>query len=206
MILKSSVVREPERQQRIALFGGTFDPVHEGHLEVAENAVTSLGLDRVIFLPCRQSPHKSKAAGASEEERLEMLRLVTNGLPWAEVSDWEYHQPLPSYSWRAAEVFLQKYPHAQLYWLMGWDQWEVLPTWNRFEYLASLVAFIVHARDGVQGEFLQHPEAEVEFVSGNHPASSSEIRTAMGAGDVIPSGWLSPGVAEFITDRALYQE
>lgn len=201
-----NAVREPEHQRGVALFGGTFDPVHEGHLEVAQRAVESLKLDKVLFLPCRQSPHKSKATGASEEERLAMLRLATEGLPWAEVSDWEYQQPSPSYSWRTAEVFQEKFVDSRLYWLMGWDQWEVLPTWNRFEHLASLVAFIVHARDGIQGEFLQHSGAEVDFVAGNHPASSSKIRTAIERGGALPKGWLCSAVSDFIVDHSLYQE
>ena len=166
----------------------------------------ALGLAKVIFLPCRQSPHKSQAAGASEQQRLQMLQLATAGWDWAEVSDWEFHQPLPSYSWRTAEVFQEKYPKADLHWLMGWDQWEVLPSWNRYAHLASLVGFIVHARDGEQGETLRHPEARVAFVPGNHPASSSKIRTSWAAGDAENGEWLPHSVASFIRKNALYQE
>lgn len=199
-------MEQSKNQDKIALFGGTFDPVHAGHLEVAENAVRSLGLDRVIFLPCRQSPHKARAAGASEKERLAMLELATQDLAWAEVSAWEYDQPIPSYSWRTAEVFQHEYRSAQLYWLMGWDQWEVLPTWNRFDHLASLVSFIVHARDGVQGEFLQHRGATAEFVRGSHPASSSQIRATIAAEEQVPENWLGSAVEDFIAKQGLYRE
>lgn len=200
---------EPESQReplRLALFGGTFDPVHEGHLEVAQNAVKSLGLDKVIFLPCRQSPHKTEAAGASEQERLQMLQLATADLGWAEVDDWEFDQPLPSYSWRTAEVFQEKYAGAELHWLMGWDQWEVLPTWNRYSYLASLVGFIVHARDGIEGRLVQHPGARVRFVAGEHPASSTQIRTALASGGASPREWLPASVASFIAANSLYRQ
>ena len=192
--------------QKIALFGGTFDPVHEGHLEVAANAVKALSLDRVIFLPCRQSPHKSVAAGASEQQRLEMLRLTTQALPWAEVSDWEYEQPIPSYSWRTAEAFLEQFPEAELYWLLGGDQWEVLPTWNRFDYLVKLVRFIVHARQGEgRVEGAGHESSEVTFVSGDHAASSTIIREAMLKGQEIPAGWLSKPVFDYLRAQDIYQ-
>ena len=201
-----NAVGELEKKERIALFGGTFDPVHEGHIEVARHAVEALGLQRVIFLPCRQSPHKSAAAGASEEERLEMLRLATQDLPWAEVSDWEYHQPIPSFSWRTAEAFQEQFAEGQLYWLMGWDQWQVLHTWNRFDYLAELVDFIVHARGG-EGEEEGagiHPSARVAFVAGDHPASSSEIRRARGEGEPVPARWLHPEVESLLRRNGLY--
>lgn len=191
---------------KVALFGGTFDPVHQGHLEVAERAVAAFSLDRVVFLPCRQSPHKDEAAGASEEERFEMLQLATTDLPWAEVSDWEYHQPSPSYSWRTAEAFLEELPATRLFWLMGWDQWEVLPTWNRFSHLADLVEFIVHERDGQSGEKVTHPGARVGFVSGDHPASSSQIRTLRASASSLPDEWLPQKVAGFLRERGLYLE
>lgn len=202
-----SVVAQSENEQRIALFGGTFDPVHAGHLEVAANAVEALALDRVIFLPCRQSPHKSAAAGAGEAQRLEMLQLATRHLPWAEVSDWEYHQPIPSFSWRTAECFQELLPGAKLYWLMGWDQWVVLPTWNRFSHLARLVQFIVHAREaeGLPAEVV-HPGARAEFVAGDHPASSSAIRKLLGEGKAVPEGWLPSEVASFLEMNRPYRQ
>ncbi|MGJ8724554.1 MAG: nicotinate (nicotinamide) nucleotide adenylyltransferase [Roseibacillus sp.] len=197
---------ESEQKERIALFGGTFDPVHEGHIEVARNAVETLGLSRVVFLPCRQSPHKAVAAGASEEERLEMLKLATKDLAWAEVSDWEYHQPVPSFSWRTAEAFQERFIHSQLYWLMGWDQWKVLPSWNRSDYLGELVDFIVHARDGDGNgeELLKHPGTRVDFVTGDHPASSSEIRRCLSKGEGIPELWLHPEVEKLLCRSGLY--
>ena len=79
---------------RIALFGGTFDPIHEGHLEIAEKAHTALSLDQVLFLPCRQSPHKKSGPLASEEDRLQMIKLATQELDWASVSDFELQPPI----------------------------------------------------------------------------------------------------------------
>ena len=191
-------------EKKVALFGGTFDPVHSGLLEVAERACETLGLDQVVFLPCRQSPHKEAAAGASEQDRLEMLKLATAGMKWAVVSDWEFHQPMPSYSWRTAESFQEEMPNARLFWLMGWDQWEVLPSWDRFSYFCQLVEFIVHARHGRDGAAISHEGARVSLVSGDHPASSSEIRELCSLKAKIPSLWVPQKVEEYIEVRRLY--
>ncbi len=194
------------QQKEIALFGGTFDPVHQGHLDVAKNARETCSLDRVIFLPCRQSPHKENNTGASEEERLEMLRLATAELPWAEVSDWEYSQPLPSYSWRTVESLQKIYQGVRLHWLMGGDQWEVLPTWNRFEDLAKMVDIIVHTREGSNADLSTHPGTRVKFVTGDHPASSSQVRAFLAAGEGVPPQWLPASVLDFVRRAGLYQQ
>jgi len=191
-----------ESVRKIALFGGTFDPVHEGHMEVAARAVEILSLDSVIFLPCRQSPHKSSAAGASEQQRFEMLKRATQCFSWAQISDWEFQQPVPSYSWRTAEAYSEKYPNAQLYWLMGQDQWKVLSSWSRADYFASLVQFIVHDRDGVADEGSEG----AHFISGDHPASSSQIRDSIHAGEKIEKGWLSQDVISYLEKEGLYRE
>ncbi len=187
--------------EKIALFGGTFDPVHEGHLEIAAQAVKVLRLHKVIFLPCRQSPHKEKAAGATEQQRLQMLRLCLAGIPWAEVSDWEYSQPIPSYSWRTAEAFHEMNPQAKLFWLMGWDQWAVLPSWNRYSYFRQLVDFIVHERNG-EGEALIDEKAT--FIAGRHPASSSRIREMFSRQREIPENWLNSEVTSYIQSEGVY--
>ena len=90
--------------RKIALFGGTFDPVHLGHIRIAQQAKDALGLDEVRFLPCRISPHKTDSRPASGADRCEMLRLATAGLPWAVVDDFELHQAGPSYSFETAEA------------------------------------------------------------------------------------------------------
>lgn len=184
---------------RIALFGGTFDPVHLGHIAVAEAAVETLRLDRVVFIPCRQSPHKSDRSEAGEEERLHMLDLATRELSWAAVSEIELFLPPPSYSWMTAECMREIFPDARLFWLIGEDQWQVIESWSRPDHLAELVEFIVHARGG-------HPAPKhgfrVHFVTGDHPASGTILRETAREGLV--SEWLHPDVAAFIRRHGLY--
>ena len=184
---------------RAAIFGGSFDPVHRGHLQIAEAAREALDLDRVLFIPCRQSPHKEDATVADEEERLEMLHLATEDCPWAAVSELEMLLPPPSFSWITAEAVREIYPEARLFWLLGADQWSVIQSWARSDHLAQLVEFIVHDRG-------DPPEAvagfRVHFLHGHHPASSSAIRRMAATG--LPAQWLPEKVEQFIRSRGLY--
>jgi len=189
------------KPQRLAVFGGSFDPVHNGHLQIARAARDALRLDLVLFIPCRQSPHKEDGTVASEEERLKMLELATSDLPWANVSEIEMLLPPPSYSWVTAEALNEIYPAARLFWLMGADQWELIQSWARPEYLADLVEFIVHDRRGRSPRPL--PGFRVHFIHGHHPASATAIRNAVPG--PLPPGWLQENVEQFITSRGLYR-
>lgn len=186
--------------QKICLFGGTFDPIHLGHIHIAKAAVKQLDLNRVLFLPCRQSPHKTGQQHAGATHRLEMCRLATAGLAWAEVNDYELTAPTPSYSWRTATEMTARFPRAQLFWLMGSDQWQSLPLWNRPNYLAEFVEFIVYSRGNIPT-----PRAgyRMHAIHGDHPASATQIRESASTG--LRKDWLTPNVASYITDKHLYQ-
>lgn len=189
-----------EEHKKICLFGGSFDPIHLGHIQIAKAAVDELHLDKVIFLPCRQSPHKSDQAHASGQQRLEMCQLATSGMDWAEVDAHDLKAQPPCYSWRTAEAMAERYPNAQLFWLMGTDQWQALPRWNRPDHLASLVEFIVYTRE-------TSPEPRegyrLQCIHGNHPASSTEIRQHMQ--DEPRTEWLPPQVNDYIKTHQLYR-
>ena len=187
-------------QQRIAIFGGSFDPVHLGHIGMAEEAHRREQLDRVIFLPCLRSPHKPDRPGATPEQRAAMIEIAVRELPWAEVSRWEIERSPPSYSWMAAEHFHSAFPEAELYWIMGNDQWRVLERWARPDRLATLLTFIVFTRG-------EQPSEKAGFhwsaVDHRHPASSTEIRERV-AREEDCSDMLDPGVAAYIAEHGLY--
>jgi nicotinate-nucleotide adenylyltransferase len=185
----------------VALFGGTFDPPHLGHRFIAAEAHRECHLDRLIFIPCHQSPHKASAPHASGEDRLEMLRLTVANFPWAEVSAWELERPGRSFSWETAEHFSQLYPEAKLHWILGADQWKSLDRWARPERLAELLTFIVFPRDGVTPA--PHPRFRAHFLKASIQASSTEIRQALLAGETTHPNLL-PTVADFIRSKQLY--
>jgi nicotinate-nucleotide adenylyltransferase len=187
--------------RRIALFGGSFDPVHPAHVEVARAAVAQAGLDRVLFLPAAQSPLKAHGPVASGPARLEMLRAALAGKMWAEVSDWELGRPGPSYSWQTAAHFRAAIP-AGWYWLMGVDQWRQLERWQHWERLAEDVTFLVFTRDGLVPE--PRPGVKAQFLTGTFEGSSTAVREARRTG----GDWrklVAPGVAAVIGREALYK-
>ena len=100
---------------RIALFGGTFDPVHCGHVFLADKARKAMELDEIRFIPCRISPHKSGTQPTPAADRLEMLRLATKDLPWAVVDDCEILREGPSFSYQTAEAMAARFPGAKLF-------------------------------------------------------------------------------------------
>jgi len=184
-------------KKNIALFGGSFDPIHDGHTTIAQAAVEKLKLDEVRFIPCKQSPHKQGRKLADEKHRLKMVEFATKNLSWAKVDDYELHAPPPSYSWKTVAYMQEHFPDAKLFWLMGTDQWKALPLWAKPEYLASTLDFIVYTR-------AEHPEPRDGFrmhsISGDHPASSTLIRSGEA-----PAKWLHSDVAEYIKKESLYK-
>ncbi len=188
--------------RKIGLFGGTFDPVHLGHIHLATVAKDALALDEVRFLPCRISPHKAGSAPASGEHRCEMLRLATRDLEWAVVDDFELRQPRPSYPFETAEAMARKFPGDRLFWIMGGDQWEALPRWKHPERLAACVEFIVLAR----GDSPASREGyRLHTVRGGHPASATAVRRAIAAAEEAHP-WLPTPVAEWISARGIYRK
>lgn len=185
--------------KRIGLFGGTFDPVHHGHLALAGEALVGLGLDEVRFIPCQQSPHKAGTAPAPGKDRSEMLRLATAELPWAVVDEYELRSPNPSFAVLTAEEMARRFPGARLFWLMGSDQWEALPRWQSPQRLAELVEFAVFPRGQPA---IPRPGFRLHRLDGLHPASASAIR-AHPAG-VLEGSWLDPQVAAYIQRGGLY--
>jgi nicotinate-nucleotide adenylyltransferase len=187
--------------RKIALFGGTFDPVHIGHIHLAATARDQFGLDEVRFIPCRISPHKQGTMPASADDRLEMLRIATEGLPWAVVDDLELRRQGPSYSWQTAKAMAERFPEACLFWIMGGDQWDALPKWEHPGRLAACVEFIVFTR----GEKLEPRDGFVlHALEGGHPASATVIREAFARGET-NHPWLTPAVSRWISEHHLYQ-
>ncbi len=179
---------------RRCLFGGSFDPVHAGHLAIAAAAREACGAQRVMFLPAACSPFKAEGSTLfSPEQRLAMLRAATQLLPWAEVSELDLQFPAPSVSWRLVEAVRRSYPDDELFWLMGGDAWKELHLWARPDYLAQMVTFVVYHRGGEDPA----PQCGVRtiFAKGpDQPASATQIRQCLLTGTPVPPDWLPPSV------------
>jgi len=188
--------------ERIALFGGTFDPPHLGHLSIAREAVVRCGLDRVIFIPCRRSPHKTNETSATPDQRCEMLELCTAGETWAETSRVELDRESPSYSWESAEHFAALHPGATLHWILGQDQWATIESWSHPERLRDLVTFIVFPRNAIAP--VEIPGFRFQQIDYTHPASASQIRELLRDGKA-PPDLLQPSVADYIGEHRLYR-
>lgn len=187
---------------KLALFGGSFDPIHNAHLLIAAHACETLELDRVLFVPCRKSPHKTGIRTAPGEDRLALARAATRNLPWAEVSDIELKREGLSYSVDTVEAISREHPEARLYWLMGSDQWEVLEEWRDHERLARMVRFIVYPRPEPPTE---KPGIAADFIEFRYDLSASTIRQRIQEGRDV-SMMLPAPVVERIRLRGLYKE
>lgn len=184
---------------RAALFGGSFDPVHRGHLAMAVAAREAADLDRVVFVPAAVSPFKSGTV-ATGTQRREMLgiALAESGTAWAEISDFELNRPAPSYSWETARHFSALAPETEWYWILGTDQWDQIERWAEPERLRQWLHFLVFTRQGQTVR--ERPGWRHTAVAFEHPASSSAIRSDFTA----HRDWLTPGVAVYCEERGIY--
>lgn len=128
--------------------GGSFDPVHFGHLMAAQDAYEQHALDRLIFVPAAQAPLKPSDVQSSAEDRLAMLRAATEWDHRFEISDIELRRGGVSYTIDSARHFRALYPEDRLYWIVGGDQLPKLHLWREIEELAKLVEFIFLERPG----------------------------------------------------------
>ncbi len=133
---------------RLGILGGTFNPIHSGHLAAAEEVRTRLQLERILFIPSSIPPHKHEEEAPSALHRMEMVRLATAGNPGFELSDIEIRRGGKSYTVDTIEVLLQLYRGAELFFITGLDSFLEIGTWNRWDQLLALCRFIVLSRPG----------------------------------------------------------
>lgn len=182
---------------KIALFGGTFDPIHQGHIALADQACQRIHADRVVFIPCRQSPHKTTAPGASAEQRCVMIELAIAPLDWAELSRVEIDRDSDSFSWQSAAYFADRFPEAELFWILGTDQWSKINSWAEPDKLRDNLTFIVAMRNGDSIE--AHAGWKHLPLIFDHPANATAIRRGN-----YPPDWLNSSVADYIDRQSLY--
>jgi nicotinate-nucleotide adenylyltransferase len=184
---------------RLALFGGTFDPIHNAHITVAREAAMQFHLDQVWFVPAAHPPHKSDHTGATYEDRFRMTELACQVDPRFVASRLEAGAS-KSYS-----VDTVQRVHAlgqQPFFIIGADAFAEITSWHRWQDLFRLTEFIVVTRPGHQ--YATPPGARVHRLETVAlPVSSSEIRRQLAAGEIPPE--LPPAVGRYIAEHGLYQ-
>jgi len=185
--------------KKIGIYGGTFDPIHYAHLILARDALETLGLDDVIFVPAAISPLKKTAPVASGELRLAMLRAAIKGEPKFVADDCELRRPPPSYTIDTIEKVRQRNRHTAIYCLIGEDNVQTLRKWHRFDELEKMVHFVILDRTG------QPPTSSYPVIDRKIDISATEIRTRVASGRSIRY-LVPPAVEEIIRREKLYLE
>ena len=189
--------------ERIGIFGGSFNPVHLGHLLVAQAAIEEMELTRLFFVPAAQSPFKPESKPASGKERLRWLRLALAGCSWVEVDDQEIRRGGVSYTIDTVKDYSRRFAGADLFYLIGADQVAQLSKWKDADDLARLVEFVVIPRPGQAQAPLPRGFSGRWLAGFPMAVSSSQIRTRIKAGRSVRH--LVPGpVAEAILNSGLY--
>jgi nicotinate-nucleotide adenylyltransferase len=185
--------------KKIAIYGGTFDPVHHAHLILAREAIETLGLEKIILVPAAISPLKKTAPVASGEVRLAMLRAAIKGQPEFEVDECELRRSPPSYTIDTVEEIRRREGGAAIYCLIGEDNVEQLQLWHRFAELEKMVHFVVLDRSGKQ------PSHSYEVILRRIDISATEIRRRVAQNESIR--YLIPDSVEaIIQQEKLYRE
>jgi nicotinate-nucleotide adenylyltransferase len=133
---------------RLGVLGGTFDPVHLGHLRAAESIREAMRLDRVLFIPASVPPHKARPSIASAEERYDMVAAAVRGSPHFSVSRVELDREGPSYTIDTLAEIAAGEPDAELFFIIGIDAFREIQSWKRWEELLRKYSFVVHGRPG----------------------------------------------------------
>lgn len=195
---------------RTGLFGGSFNPIHKGHIRLAESVSDKLGLDRVIFIPSGEAPHKSSADYAGAEDRLRMCRLATEEYKKFSVSDFEINREGKSYSIYTVLHFRQKFPGDELFLMVGSDMLTCFDKWYRFEDILKNVTLAAVTRNGEDMESLRKTAQKLGrygkiIITDNDPVviSSTKIRQKIKNNEDLYC-YLDKKVVEYIMMRRLY--
>lgn len=213
---------------KIGLLGGTFNPVHNAHLQIAVEALHACELDRVIFIPAADPPHKKLAGDVPFEMRCRMVQLAIAGNQHFGISRLEGERSGKSYSVDTINIFRQQYPDDELFFIIGGDSFLELGLWHRYADIFGLCHLIVLERPGsevgdpygalpvvIRSEFVYDGKSrrllhtsghKVFFVTGEpQDISSTEIRRLSASG-ANPDGLVPPEVAAYISQQRIYSE
>ncbi len=187
--------------KKVGILGGTFDPVHTGHLIIADQVLSILDLDEIRFMPNGRPPHKIKETNSTNEDRLNMLQLAISDHPRFRIETIELNRDGKSYTYDTMVLLKQREPDTDFYFIIGADMVDYLPHWYRVDDLISLVQFVGVNRPGYQGK-TDYPIVMIDIPMIH--ISSSMIREKIKKRESIR--YLVPDkVLEYVKEHQLYE-
>ena len=197
---------------KIGIYGGTFNPIHTGHIHAAKQALEFLGLEKLLMIPDRIAPHKEIPSGSpTPEQRLEMLQLAVKQESGVEVSDMELKREGPSYTYLTVEALREEYPDAEIYLLMGTDMFLSFHTWkNPGRITANAILAVMYRGEKGEAAKIEARKAEMEaegvrvvlVKNDTINISSTQLRRLIAFR--CASEFLPTGVGEYIRENGLY--
>jgi nicotinate-nucleotide adenylyltransferase len=198
--------------QKIGILGGSFDPIHQGHLNIAQSAYEEFDLDEVWFIPTGHSPNKNEAFMTSAEDRMRMTELAVENIPFFSVSRIELEYPGTSYTYLTLTRLKEQYPNTIFYFIMGADSLDYFEKWYHPEIICRLCIILVAVRDDMDEQQIRKKihflsglfEAEIYPIRGGRTdISSTELRKELCRNVKHPL--LPKAVADYITEKGLYK-
>lgn len=189
----------------IGLFGGSFNPIHNGHVRLAKSLLQEAALDEVWFLVSPQNPFKQNQQLLDDDKRLQLVRLALKEEPQLMASDFEFHLPKPSYTWNTLQALEQEYPERKFTLLIGGDNWEAFDKWYCYEDILKRYPIIVYPRAGSKVPDVKFQASDIQIVK--TPLiniSSTQIRQRLQEGKSV-RGLVNTEVAMVIEQEHLYR-
>ena len=199
--------------KKIGIFGGSFDPIHEAHISLAQDALTQCSLDSVILVPAKLQPFKLDKQVTPAEDRLKMVQLAAEDKPGINVSDYEICNDCISYSYLTMREMTRLNPGSRLYFITGTDAFLMVEQWKEASELLSRYSFIVGTRPGYREDELKECMERIRRMHGTEiinidniqiDVSSTEIRARLSEGKSI-RGLVPIAVEEYIINKGLYR-
>ena len=190
---------------RIGIYGGSFNPIHKGHTQLAASIVEQGLVDELWLLVSPLNPLKSGEVSdiAEYEHRLKMAELATEGIQGVKVSDFERHLPLPSYTVKTLAALREAYPKHEFVLVIGADNWERFPRWYRADEIIEKYRILVYRRPGCEMDETVLPPSVQVVETPLYDVSSTEIRASVKKGRMMRR-WLDSRVARYIKEKGLY--
>ena len=189
---------------KTGIFGGSFNPIHNGHISLAKQLKEKAGLDEVWLMVSPQNPMKQQADLLSDEVRLQMVRLALEHETGIVASDYEMHLPKPSYTWNTLQALSRDYPDRQFVLMIGGDNWTIFDKWYHADDILQNYQLVVYPRREAQTKQKKALPASVMMVEAELlDISSTEVRQRIREGRSIQK-LVPPSVAAFIKQEGLY--